>query len=196
MLFRSDPKKFLGNLFFAFLGADKVVAPKVVGAYVGGFGTAPGLKTKQANAYRAVMKKYYPKLPPDDGFVYNYYNAAWALVQGLNKSHGAVGAKLQSSLPRTLRPGYQVSGHGVLHLDKNRQAIQDQWPLQIVSKGGKPALTVVGFVPNVTQSFGGLFKKSSPPPGRTQPPCRKLKTPWQGKIRVVKNGVVTKGVIK
>src|SRR5436190_21431321 len=41
-----DPKKFIGNLFFAFLGADKVVAPKVVGAYVGGFGTAPGLKTK------------------------------------------------------------------------------------------------------------------------------------------------------
>ena len=32
-----------------------------------------------------------------DGFVYNYYNAAWALVQGLNKSHGALGAKLQKS---------------------------------------------------------------------------------------------------
>ena len=76
-----NPKKLYGNLFFAFLGADKVVAPKVVGSYVGGFGTAGGLKTKSANAYRAVMKKYYPKLPADDGFVYNYYNAAWALVQ-------------------------------------------------------------------------------------------------------------------
>ena len=84
-----DPKKLYGNLFFAFLGADKVVAPKVAGAYVGGFGTAGGLKTKAANAYRAVMKKYYPKLPADDGFVYNYYNAAWALVQGLQKSGGA-----------------------------------------------------------------------------------------------------------
>jgi hypothetical protein len=131
-----------------------------------------------------------------DGFVYNYYNAAWALVQGLNKSHGALGAKLQKSLPRSIKPGYQVSNHGVLRLDKNRQAIQDQWPLQIVKQGGKPALTVVGFVPNVTQSFGGLFKKSSRPPGRTQPKCAKLKTPWQGKIKVVKNGVVTKAVIK
>src|SRR5436189_6148318 len=33
-----DPKKNIGNLFFGFLGADKVVAPKVVGSYVGGFG--------------------------------------------------------------------------------------------------------------------------------------------------------------
>ena len=51
-------------------------------------------------------------------------------------------------------------------------------------------------VPNVTQSFGGLFKKSSRPPGRTQPKCRKVKTPWQGKIHVVKNGHVTKQLIK
>src|SRR6266581_7381285 len=97
-----DPKKLYGNLFFAFLGADKVVAPKVAGAYVGGFGTAPGLKTKAANAYRAIMKKYYPKLPADDGFVYNYYNAAWALVQALNKSGGAVGSKLQAAMPRSI----------------------------------------------------------------------------------------------
>ena len=34
-----DPTKHIGNLFFAFLGADKVVGPKVVGSYVGGFGT-------------------------------------------------------------------------------------------------------------------------------------------------------------
>ena len=33
-----DPKQWIGNLFFGFLGADKVVAPKLVGAYVGGFG--------------------------------------------------------------------------------------------------------------------------------------------------------------
>jgi branched-chain amino acid transport system substrate-binding protein len=196
---RTNPKKFVGNLFFAFLGNFAEVAPRLEGAYVGGFGTSPGLKTKAAKAYESTVAKNFPGLNGGnyaDGFVYNYYNAAWALVQGLKKSHGALGAKLQASLPRSIKPGYQVSGHGVVRLDKNRQAIQDQWPLKIVNKGGKPALTVVGFVPNVTQSFGGLFKKSSPPPGRTQPKCRKLKTPWQGKIRVVKNGVVTKALIK
>ena len=192
-----DPKKFIGNLFFSFLGADKVVAPKVVGAYVGGFGTAGGLKTKQAATYRAMVLKTYPKLPTDDGFVYNYWNAGWALVQGLQKSGGQLGAKLNAALPRSIRPGFQVSNGGVLHLDANRQAIQDQYPLQIVkNKDGSIGAAVVGFVPNVGQDFGGLFKKSSPPPGRTQPPCKKVKTPWQGKIKVVKNGVITNQVIK
>ena len=105
--------------------------------------------------------------------------------------------KLQAAMPRTNRSGYQVSNGGLVKLDANRQAIQDQWPLQIVKGAdGKPTLTLAGFVPNVDQSFGGLFKKTSPPPGRTQPPCVKTKTPWQGKIQVVKNGVVTKQVIK
>jgi branched-chain amino acid transport system substrate-binding protein len=39
---KTAPKKFIGNLFFAFLGNFSEVAPRLVGAYVGGFGTAPG----------------------------------------------------------------------------------------------------------------------------------------------------------
>ena len=88
---RIDPKKHIGNLFFAFLGADKTVAPKVVGSYIGGFGTGPGLKTTQAKAYEASVAKVYPGLNGGnyaDGFVYNYYNAAWAFVQGLTKAGG------------------------------------------------------------------------------------------------------------
>ena len=46
-----DAKKFAGNGFFAFLGNRAGLAPKLVGAYVGGFGTGPGLKTAQAKAY-------------------------------------------------------------------------------------------------------------------------------------------------
>jgi branched-chain amino acid transport system substrate-binding protein len=192
-----DPKKYLGNLFSSFLGADKVVAPKVVGSYVGGFGTAAGLKTPVADAYRKKVLSVYPKLPTDDGFVYNYYNAAWALVQGLTKSGGALGAKLDAAMPRTIRPGFQISNGGVLHLDSRRQAIQDQYQLQLVKNAdGSIGPQVVAFVPNVDQSFGGLFKPSSPPPGRTQPPCVKTKTPWQGKIRVVKNGKVTNQFLK
>jgi hypothetical protein len=82
-------------------------------------------------------------------------------------------------------------------LDANRQAIQDQWPVQIV-KGpdGGPTVQLTGYVPNVDQSFGGLFTKSSPAPGRTQPPCVKRTLPWQGKIQEVKDGVVTQTLIK
>ena len=197
-----DPKKVIGNLFFAFLGADKVVAPKFVGAYVGGFGTpwVGGLNNKQAKGYEAVINKFYPGLDGGnyaDGFVYNYYNAAWAFVRGLTASGGQVGAKLIASMPLTSASGYQVSGGGIVHLDANRQAIQDQYPLQLIKNAdGSIGAKAVGFVPNVDQSFGGLFKKSSPPPGRSQPPCVKRSLPWQGKIQVVKNGVITKQFIK
>ncbi len=194
-----DPKKFVGNLFFFFQSGFADVAPRLIGSYFGGFGTAPGLKTKQAKAYEAVIKKWYGPsgIPAGDGFTYNYYNAAWALVIGLKKSGGAVGAKLQASLPRTLRAGYQVSNHGIVKLDSNRQAIADQYPLQIVrGADGKPTTSVVAYLPGVDQSFGGFFKKTSPPPGRTQPPCVKHTYPWTGKVRVVKNGVITKQVIK
>ena len=192
-----DPKQWIGNLFFTFLGADKTVGPKVIGSYVGGFGTAAGLKTPQADAYRKKLLAVYPKLPTDDGFVYNYYNAGWALVQGLTKSHGATGAALQAAMPKTLKPGFQVSSGGVLRLDSRRQAVQDQYEIQMIKKSdGSAAPEVVAFVPNVDQSFGGLFKPSDPPPGRTQPPCVKATTPWQGKIRVVANGKITNETIK
>jgi branched-chain amino acid transport system substrate-binding protein len=194
------PEQHIGNLFFAFLGADKVVAPKVVGSYVGGFGTGPGLRTPQAKTYEKVVARWYPGLNGGnyaDGFVYNYFNAAWALVQGLTMSKGQTGAALQAAMPKTLRSGYEVSDKGMVKLDANRQAIQDQYPLQVVKNAdGSIGTAVVGYVPNVDQSFGGLFKKTSPAPGRTQPPCVKKKTPWQGKIRVVKNGVITTQVIK
>ena len=192
-----DPKKLYGNLFFAFLGADKVVAPKVSGAYVGGFGTAAGLKTKAANAYRAIMKKYYPKLPADDGFVYNYYNAAWALVRALKSNNGSLGAALQHSMPKSNKSGYEVSDGGVVKLDSRRQAIQDQYPLQVVKNAdGSIGTKLVGFVPNVDQTFGGLFKPSSPAPGRSQPKCVKKTLPWQGKIRVITNGIITNQILK
>jgi hypothetical protein len=126
-----------------------------------------------------------------------YVFATKALVEGLNKSGGATGARLQSALPRTLSAPFNISNGGNVKLDANRQAIQDQWPVQIVrGANGDPAVTLTGYVPNVDQSFGGLFKKTSPPPGRTQPPCVKKTLPWQGKIREVKNGRVTNTVIK
>jgi branched-chain amino acid transport system substrate-binding protein len=194
---RLDPRRLAGNLFFAFLGADKVVAPKVVGAYVGGTGTAPGVKTRSMVAYRAIMKKYYPGLPPDDLFVSNYYQAAKALVLGLRQSNGAVGAALQRSMPKSMEAPFQVASRGRIRLDARRQAIQDQYMLQIVkNRDGSVGAGVVGYIPNVDQSFGGLFKPTSPPPGRAQPPCVKKTLPWQGKIREVRNGVITTRVIK
>jgi branched-chain amino acid transport system substrate-binding protein len=69
--------------------------------------------------------------------------------------------------------------------------------MQIVKgAGGKPAITLTGYVPNVDQTFGGTFAPNKPAPSRTFPPCVKKKLPWQGKIKVIKNGKVTNQVIK
>ncbi len=129
------------------------------------------------NQYRAFVAKTYPGLPADDGFFYNYYQGTRGpgrgpeQVQGRSRREVAGGNAAVDPCPvRALRQG------GSVKLDANRQAIQDQWPVQIIEGAdGGPAITLTGYVPNVNQSFGGLFKKTSPAPGRTQPPCVKKK---------------------
>jgi branched-chain amino acid transport system substrate-binding protein len=186
-----------GNLFLWFLTGFRDVAPRLVGSYVGGFGIAPGLKTKAAAQYRGVMKKWYPTIPAEDSFVLNYYRGARALVVGLTKSKGQVGAALQKAMPRTIVDPYQVSNGGKVRLDSRRQAIQDQYAIQVVrGKNGEPTITIAGYIPGVDQTFGRTFAPNKPAPGRTFPPCVKKKLPWQGKIQVVKNGAITKQVIK
>ena len=141
------------------------------------------------------MKRYYPKIPAEDSFTLNYYRSAHALVVGLQKSKGRVGAALQRALPRIIQDPYQLSGGGRVRLDSRRQAVQDQWPMQINASGAF-GISIAGYVPNVDQTFGGTFAPSKPAPSRAFPSCQKRKLPWQGKIKVVKNGKVTNSVIK
>ena len=196
-----DPKKNIGNLFFAFLGADKVVGPKVVGSYVGGFGTGPGLKTAQAKTYEKVVATVVSG--PERRQLRR--RVRLQLLQRRVGARPGPHALERRGRARPCRRASRASSGPATRspvaasckLDSNRQAIQDQYPLQVVKNAdGSIGTAIVGFVPNVDQSFAGLFKKSSPPPGRTQPPCVKKSTPWQGKIKVVKNGVITNQVIK
>lgn len=187
-------KQHSGNLFLWFL-TGAAVAPKLRGAYIGGFGIGPGLKTAAASKYRAVMKKNYPKIPAEDSFTLNYYRGAHALVVGLEASNGQVGAALQRAMPRSIDDPYQLASGGKVRLDSRRQAIQDQYAMQI-NASGKFGISMAGYVPNVDQTFGGTFAPNKPAPGRNFPPCVKKSLPWQGKIRVVKNGRVTNQVIK
>jgi branched-chain amino acid transport system substrate-binding protein len=183
-----------GNLFLWFL-TGAAVAPKLRGAYIGGFGIAPGLKYGPAAKYRAVMKRYYPKIPAEDSFTLNYYRGAHALVVGLQKSGGRVGAALQRALPRVIQDPYQLASAGRVKLDSRRQAIQDQYLMQI-NATGKFGIKTAAYVPNVDQTFGGTFAPNKPAPSRAFPACTKRKLPWQGKIKVVANGKVTNQVVK
>ena len=175
-----NPKQWIGNLFFTFLGADKTVGPKVIGSYVGGFGTGarPRRRRSPTPTGPPSTRRTRRRTPAaDSGFVYNYYNAAWALVQGLQKSGGAVGAKLHAALPRTIRPGFQVSNGGVLHLDSRRQAIQDQYQIQMVRKPDGSAAPDGRGVRAQRRSVvrRSLHAVEPAARARAQPPCKKLK---------------------
>jgi len=193
------PKNVIGNLFFEVTGSFEQIAPHISGAYVGGFGT-PGtdFHSKAATAYLNSVKKYITAVPPFGktntaiaygGFFYNYYKAAWALVKGLQAVNGDISGgqkKLQAALSKVVLNG----PFGTVKLDANRQAIEGEWSYQIIAKPGQTLVKTVQYIPNVNQSFGGLFTKSSPPPGRSQPACKTAKLPWAGKERPVVNGVI------
>ena len=147
---------------------------RVVGALVSGLGVAPGLKTPAAAAYRRVGAETEAAV--------DYYRAARAVVEGLERSKGRAGAALHASMPRSVTDPY-----GKMRLDSRRQAIQDQWLLQMTANGSR----LVAQVPAVDQAFGGVFGPRKLAPGRAFPPCVKRKLPWQGMLRVVRNGKVT-----
>ena len=114
------------------------------------------------------------------------------------RSGGAVGAKLQAALPRSIDGPFQISNGGKVKLDSRRQAIQDQYQLQLVKNAdGSVSPQVVAYVPAVDQSFGGLFKPSSPPPGPHAASVQEGEDA-RGRARssVVKNGKVTNQILK
>ena len=79
---------------------------------------------------------------------------------------------------------------GTVSLDKNRQAVEDEWSYQIVAKPGQTLVKTVQWIPKVNQTFGGTFASSKPPTSRSFPPCTKRALPWSGKERPVVNGVI------
>jgi branched-chain amino acid transport system substrate-binding protein len=188
----------IGNLFFFSSGADKQLGPRLDGAYVGGFGSSPDLKGAAVTKYKKILDRWYNKYPPlagkasdhaADGFTYNYYLNAWALVKALKAVKGDLSGgqkKLQAVLRKTSVDG----AYGKVTLDKNRQAIQDQYSYRMdVKSGGALSIVTVQFIPKVAQSFGGAITK---PPSRTSPGCAHKKLPWTGKEKAVVKGVVQK----
>jgi branched-chain amino acid transport system substrate-binding protein len=163
----------------AMKASDHAGNPGVVGGFVSGLGIGPGLKTPAAAAYR--------RIGAETEAAVDYYRAARAIVEGLERSKGRAGAALHAAMPRAVSDPY-----GRIRLDSRRQAVHDQWVLQVVPNGVK----LIANVPAVDQSFGGVFGPSKLAPGRAFPPCVKRKLPWQGKLRVVRNGKVTNALVR
>jgi branched-chain amino acid transport system substrate-binding protein len=194
-------KKFIGNLFFSVPGNYEQLAPRINGAYVGGFGNAPDFKT--AKKYTAIVGKWFKSLKgfpgpatnyATGGFFYNYYMNAWGLIKGLQAVKGSLagGQKpLQQAIVKVGKVGIDAGVGGRVTLDTNRAAIQDQYSYKLViNKKGVPSVQTVMVIPRVDQTWGGHFTTATPALGRNYPNCVKFKLPWAGTQRFVNHGVV------
>ena len=197
-------KKFIGNLFFTVPGNYEQLAPRINGAYAGGFGDAFDLKS--GTKYPAIIGKWFKSFKGfpgastsspgfvNGGFTYNYFMNAWALILALKKVNGDISGgqkKLQAALVQVGKTGIDAGVGGRVTLDGNREAIQDQFTYRLViGKSGVPSVQTVLTIPHVDQTWGGHFTTSTPNLGRNYPACTKFKLPWAGTQRFVKKGVI------
>ena len=188
-----DGKKFIGNLFWGTPGEFQQLGTRVAGAYLGGAGTSGDLATPAAQAYNRQVGKVFHTIPPfgaaapqaSSTFTYGYYINTWGLLAGLKAVGGDISGG-QKALQQAIGKVKLNSPYGPLSLDANRQAVLGVFYQQLYLKDGKLAVKTVGSVPGVTQTFGGTFSTSTPPPGRNNPPCTKRSLPWIGKETVPK----------
>jgi branched-chain amino acid transport system substrate-binding protein len=186
-----DGKKFIGNLFWGTPGQFEQLSTRVVGAYVGGAGTAGDLATAAAKNYsNNIIGKWFKTIPPfgaaapqaSSTFTYGFYINTWGLIKGLQAVKGNIGGgqkALQAAIKKTVLP----TAYGTIHLDKYNQGVIPVYYAQLYSKAGKLAVKTVGYIPNVDQTFGGTFSAKTAPPGRTSPACVKRSLPWIGKTQ-------------
>ena len=190
--------KFMGNGFWVVTGFEQL-GNRVAGAYAGTFGTASDLKSAKAQNYAKVIGKWFKQIPPfgdnskgqqaSSNFLYNYYNATWALIKALKTVDGDLTGnqkRLQAALAKTALPD---AAYGPIKLDKYRNGVQGQYIQQLGLSGGKLSVKTVRYVPGVEQTFAGTFD-GTPSPGRNYPGCSKRKLPWHGKTRPVVNGII------
>ncbi len=127
-------------------------------------------------------------------FTYNYYNAAWGLIQGLEAVDGDISGG-QAELQAALADVELDAAYGQIKLDDNRQAIQDNYVVQIVKDGngdGVADVKTIRKIPAVDQTFGGMFSTDTPSPDRENPACEKRDSPppWVGNFEEVNFGGV------
>jgi branched-chain amino acid transport system substrate-binding protein len=187
-----DTKKMMGNLFWDDPLVLKEIGDRLDGGIVSGE-TAADSTEASAEAYVAEIKKAYPEIAPlaSSVFVYNYYTAMEALIDGLEEVGGDISGG-QKELQDALANVELDAAYGHISLDDNRQAISDNYVKQIVKDktgDGVPDVQTIRRIPNVDQSFGGFFTEDSPSLDRENPKCvKKDPPPWVGNAEPVNFG--------
>jgi branched-chain amino acid transport system substrate-binding protein len=173
----------MGNTFWPDPQLLHAIGTPMVGA-VAASGIAADDNSAQTTAYKSELA-IYPATQKDAASVFTlgYWSAMTALGQALTAVSGDLSGNqkaLQTALASTVVDG----PYGKISLDSNRQAVFDNWIVQITApatSGGDPGIHTILQVPHVDQTFGGFFSPTTPAPDRTNPTCdKKTPPPWVG----------------
>jgi branched-chain amino acid transport system substrate-binding protein len=184
-----DPKKTMGNVFFDDPLVLKEVSNAVTGAYTAGPTAADSNDPKVAEYVKDLDDAYGKEISglAASVFVYNYYTAAWALIQGLEQVNGDISD--QTKLQEALKGVTLDAPWGEIKLDEYQNGVADNYVKEIVpdTSGDKvPDVKTIRKVPGVEQTFGGTFTPDTPAPDRTNPKCEKGNQPdWVGNAEEV-----------
>jgi branched-chain amino acid transport system substrate-binding protein len=189
---RVDTEKMLGNVFWD----DPLVLEEVGAKLVGGATsamTAADSNEPEVAAYIEDLREAYGDEIAGAGpsvFTYGYYTGMTALIKGLEAVNGEVAdqAELQAALADMTLSGEEAPW-GDVSLDDNRQAISDVYVKRIVedaNNDGTPDVQTFRRIPEVDQTFGGVFSADTPPPDRENPQCVEgTPPPWVGNAEEV-----------
>jgi branched-chain amino acid transport system substrate-binding protein len=180
--FVKDFEGLAGNVAKKMVGGSVTIDPTAISALgdrlngvTAGEPIPPDSKSPAWTKYADAIKANYPKVSPNSLFTSGYYDEMWGIVLGLKKVNGDLsdgGAKFRSALAKVS----WSSEHGKVSLDANRNAIADNFVVQVTKGGGFKTLKVAH---GVDQTFGGHFSPSTPSPGRNSPSCtRGNAPPW------------------
>jgi branched-chain amino acid transport system substrate-binding protein len=189
---RVDTERMLGNVFWD----DPLVLKEVGKSLVGGATAAMTAADSDEPAVKTYLKdledaygKEIAGLGPSV-FTYGYYTGMTALIKGLEAVNGDVSdqKKLQEALAGVTLSGEEAPW-GDVKLDDNRQAISDVYVKKIVKDAngdGVPDVQTFRRIPEVDQTFNGVFSPDTPAPDRTNPKCVKGEPPpWVGNAEEV-----------
>ena len=109
----------------------------------------------------------FPDVDAQSLFTALYYDGMQAILEALEQTGGTLDdpAAFQQALG-ALAPTFP---RGAVTLDENRNSVQPNYVVQIVSDGGELGFKLISTIDDVDQTFGGLFGPDSPDPSRDEP---------------------------
>lgn len=172
--FVKDFSGLAGNVSKKMVGGSVTVDPTAISALgdrlngvVAGEPIPAGATNAAWTKYATAITTNYPKVSPNSLFTSGYYDEMTGIILGLKKVQGDLSggeAKFRAALAKVS----WRSEHGPVKLDQNRNAIADNFIVQVTPGGG---FKTMRDIPRVDQTFGGHFSPTTPAPGRDSPAC-------------------------